>query len=167
MEEVNNFGTATINYTTITGNSTQGSGGSGISNSGILVIQNSTTSGNLRGTGQGGGIVNTGSGTIVINNSTISYNQGLFAGGIISEGTQITFQNSIISRNMSTYYSTEANCSGTINSLGYNLIGNNSNCTFVPTTGDLVGTSSSPINPRLTILQDYGGGTFNPCIDSW
>jgi hypothetical protein len=48
---------------------------------------------------------------------------------------------------------------GTVTSQGYNLIGNNTGCTFTPATGDQVGTGASPINPLLGALGDNGGPT--------
>ena len=37
-------------------------------------------------------------------------------------------------------------------------------CTFTATTGDLVGTSASPVSPRMTPLQDNGGVTLTHAL---
>lgn len=165
---ISNFGIAMLNQNTITGNSTWGGPGSGIYNSGTIVLTNSTITWNMQGTGNGGGIANQGSGTFLVNNSTIAYNQGLFTGGVISEGIQLTLQNSIVAKNSSSYYNAEADCSGSVNSSGFNLIGNISNCTFAITTGDQTNN-----DPLLGPLQDNGGFTFthallpgSPAIDT-
>ena len=123
--------------------------GSGIDDNGTVILNNSTVSGNTGGNGVG---ISAGGGTIILNNSTISENQTY---GILSYGN-VTLQNTIIARN-----SINGDCSidGTINSQGYNLIGDNTGCPFAAATGDIIGTKANPINPRLTPLQDNGGPT--------
>ncbi|NEQ37992.1 MAG: DUF4347 domain-containing protein [Okeania sp. SIO3I5] len=78
---------------------TNGSGG-GISNSGTISINNSTISGNLEDflSDGGGGIYNTG--TANITNSTISDNSAFYGGGIYNTGTA-NISDSIISGNFS------------------------------------------------------------------
>jgi hypothetical protein len=187
---IQNYGTLTINNTSITGNHagdpccTGGGGGGGIehggasdiltlnsslvanntvlggfegggiNNNGIVILNNSTVSGNLGAYGIG---ISTGGGTVVLNNSTISENQSY---GILSYGN-VTLQNTIIARN-GLINGTKIDCSngGNMSSQGYNLIGSNLGCPFAAATGDLVGTNSSPIDPRLSPLQDNGGPTF-------
>jgi hypothetical protein len=46
------------------------------------------------------------------------------------------------------------------------LIGNNSDCTFTSTTGDLVGTSTNPIELLLAPLQNNGGSTLTHALYS-
>ena len=41
----------------------------------------------------------------------------------------------------------------------HNLLGDNSGCTFSATTGDIVGTGASPVDPLLGSLADNGGST--------
>ena len=178
---INNQGTLTLNNSTVNGNSSTGfwgTGGGGIYNNGTLTINNSTISGNqasAAGGGSAGGGIYSYGGTVILNNSTVASNSSSGAsggvGGGILNGSSLTINNSIIARNTATTSSPD--CSGLISSGGYNLIGNNSNCTFSATSGDLVGTSASPINPRLTPLQDNGGPTFthalmfgSPAIDA-
>ena len=52
-----------------------------------------------------------------------------------------------------------AHVSGTLTSQGHNLIGDNSGATITPTTGDQIGTSASPIDPKLGPLANNGGPT--------
>jgi len=189
-----NSGTLTIKNSAVKGNHTSTSIGGGISNTGILVVNNSeisdntsiyggginnsggqvtlnnsTVSANIADFG-GGGIYNQSSGTIKIHNSTISNNTasgGIFGdgGGINNWSGIVTLQNSILASNSATHFSPD--CTGFF-SLGYNLIGNTSSCFFTSSTGDL-----NDVNPLIGPLQNNGGLTFthallsgSPAIDS-
>jgi hypothetical protein len=55
---------------------------------------------------------------------------------------------------------TAPDCFGSPTSLGNNLIGNNSGCSYSSGNGDRVGTFSSPKDPLLGALQDNGGPTL-------
>ena len=138
---ISNYGTLTINNTSLLGNSAIGSGG-GIYNGGTLSISNATITGNSAIYGGGGGIDNPG--TAMINNSTISQNSAIVGGGIAGPAK---LQNSIVASN-----SSGGNCSGTIVSSGYNLSSDNT-CNFNK-TGDLNNT-----DPLLGPLQNNGGPT--------
>jgi len=157
-------GALTLNNSTISGNTT-GEGGGGIKDDGFMtILNNSTVSGNTA-SGNGGGI-NYGSNTLILNNSSVGGNTaGGMGGGLGSDSTGgiVTLQNTILSGNTS---GIGPDCSGIIGSSGYNLIGNNSDCTFTSTTGDLVGTSIDPINPRWGSLQDNGGSTFTHALQT-
>ena len=104
-------------------------------------------------------------------NATISGNTAANNGGGIFNGNgTVETVNTIIAGNTA---ATGVDCSGTLNSLGSNLIGDETDCDFVSTTGDQVGTSASPIDPLLGPLQDNGGPTFtqelllgSPAIDA-
>lgn len=176
-----NFGTLLIAYSTIQGNHAGteigyggagfGASGGGIYNAGILTITNSTISANRAGggycithggdptcgwPGDGGGIANIG--ILVLDNATIANNQPGTArtfpddqiyfgsgGGIANRGTATIIKNSIIAGN-------EVNdCSGSLTSLGNNLIQKATGC----------GISGSDIlwPARLDPLQDNGGPT--------
>jgi uncharacterized repeat protein (TIGR01451 family)/CSLREA domain-containing protein len=103
-----NYGTLTINGSTIDGNTgaTSGAGG-GIVNFGTLTLNSGTVTGNTVGTnGSGGGIFNTLSATrVTINNSTISGNFAASGGGIVNYGsfTEVSVTGSTISRNSANY----------------------------------------------------------------
>ena len=157
---VANLGQLSITKSTISGNTT-GSSAGGISNccSGTIVASNSTISGNAATAG--GGIAQTGPGdtTIELNNVTIADNTGgSGAGGIEVSGGTITIKNSVVANNTATGGG-DPDCAGTLTSVGYNLIGDNTGCTFSSTTGDQVGTGGSPINTLFGPLGDNGGGT--------
>ena len=86
-------GDLTLQGVTLSG----GSSSAGVSNNGILTINNSTISGNTSNS-SGGGVSN--SGTLIIENSTISGNTSNFGGGVFNNGT-LTIANSTISGNTS------------------------------------------------------------------
>lgn len=112
-------------------------------------LTNSTVSSNTGQYWLTGGI-SIGNGTLAINSSTISNNTaGAGSGGINSVGgAYVTIQNSIVTGNTGS----GPDCSGTINSVGYNLIGNTSECNFIPAIGDLL-----DVNAFLLPLEGLPG----------
>jgi hypothetical protein len=97
---ISNYGTLTVNNSTISGN--LASRGGGISNEGTLTVNNSTLSNNrLRDNipfGTGGGIYN--EGTLTVSNSTLSGNNGRNeGGGILNFSGEATVSNSTLSGN--------------------------------------------------------------------
>jgi hypothetical protein len=155
-----NNGTLTLNNTTVSGNTTDGSlGGGGIYNGyhGTVTISNSTIASNHSILASGGGIRND-SGTVTISNSTIAGNTvggsidwGRDGGGIFNaSGGTLHVRNTIIAGNTAP---NAPDVSGSLGSLGHNLIGNDSGGSgFDPT--DL-----RNVNPLLGPLQDNGGPT--------
>ena len=144
--------------------------GGGIYNEGFLTINNSIISGNMAG--EGAGIYNNFypfANLVKLNNSTVSNNAargGFYGGGGIWSGGIMTLQNTILVGNSSDFAT--ADCIGSIDSLGYNLLGNTSGCIFTPSNGDLIG-----VDPMLDLLQNNGGSTFthallpgSPAIDA-
>jgi hypothetical protein len=164
-----NNGLMTITDSTISGNhanvsASSDSGGIRNDGSGILTLTNVTISGNTSNTG-GGGIANNG-GSATLNNVTIAANiadmdnNGTGDGGGIGDffGT-IYMENTLLAGNVDrSGVAPDLNCpNGPPTSQGYNLIGNDKSCVFVGTTGDQFGTNSSPIDPMLGFLANYGG----------
>lgn len=94
-----NRGVLMLNDSTVSGNTCSGIGyGGGIDNGGNMTVNNSTISGN-RG-GFGGGIGNSGLRTLTVNSSTISRNTASLAGGgIFGSAATLTVNNSTISGN--------------------------------------------------------------------
>ena len=133
----------TLTNTTISGNGALNYGGGLSIHSGSVTMNNVTITNNSAdtrnaGSGNGGGIEN-----------------GAFSGGGL-----INLKNTIIAGNFD--LTGEApDCTGPLGltSQGYNLLGNNSGCTFAASLGDQVGTGSSPINPLLGPLGNNGGST--------
>jgi len=93
-----NFGTLTLNNSTVSGNSISGNGG-GIYNGGTLTLINSTVSGNTSYF-SGGGIYNEATGTLTLNNSTVSGNLADTGGGISNDGGTLRLINNTISDNI-------------------------------------------------------------------
>jgi hypothetical protein len=134
-----------------------------------MTIINSTIS---RNTATFSGGIKQGGGTLTITHSTITANTALSQAGGLRNGGTVNLFNTILADNNSPDGPDGRNF-GTINSQGHNLIGNNSGFVFTPGAGDLVGTSTSPIDPQLGPLQDNGGSNFthafvgcSPAIDA-
>jgi uncharacterized repeat protein (TIGR01451 family) len=152
-----NSGNLLVEDSAITNNNGEIAGG--VYNGGILNMNNSTISGNQAHylpNGFGGGIYNNESGRVNIYNSTISDNSADYGGGVYNYlGGTVSMQNSLLAGNRSVIAGFD--CTGTINSAGYNLIGNASNCAFNSSTGDLTN-----INPKLDSLEGLPG--YHPLI---
>jgi len=132
-------------------NNTSSTGAGIFIGGGSVVLRNTTISGNIASK-FGGGITNRG-GSLTTNNVTITNNIADDGGGGIHNeaGGRVTLENSILAGNSSGWAN---DCGGTIGTLGYNLIGDDSNCTFTPATGDWVN-----IDSNLEPLADNGGPT--------
>ncbi len=151
-----------IRNSTIYLNAAVGNGG-GVSGFGGLTIENSTISGN-NAFENGGGLYKTGSGTWALHNVTITANRADAdsggnpgnGGGLYSSSGTMLMRNSILALNEDLGGATiNHDCSGTLNSLGYNLIYSGTGCNIVgTTTGNLLG-----LDPRLGPLQNNGGPT--------
>jgi hypothetical protein len=182
-----NFGTLTVIASTLSGNHVQSygeAGGGGIYNLGGLTILQSTLSGNSAlgeagstgptdswaGDAYGGGVYNGTSGSLwpgrlTVLDSTISANSTAFesagaavGGGIYGDAgypDTLRMRNTLLASNnaMASF-----DLNGPVTSLGHNLIGiGDGGSGYVDT--DLVGTSASPLDPKLGPLQDNGGPT--------
>jgi CSLREA domain-containing protein len=156
-----------IERSLIQGNHAMDSGGGMfLSGLGTVGLENTTVSGNTT-TNQGGGIYLGGS-TLQLNNVSITNNtadqdgDNIGNGGGIHRDTGIgTLRNTIVAGNHdgSSGGPMFPDCSGTVASGGHNLIGRSDGCMFAATTGDQVGSSSSPIDPELMPLTENGGPT--------
>ena len=162
--------TVSIQNSTISNNQAIDGAGGGICDTGdFLFLTNSTVSTNTA-TDVGGGIATAG-GLKGAYNVTIAFNSTQDAGGgvfrdlppIQPDGrfpTQIF--NTIIAKNTAVVEGND--CSGTFGSGGNNLIGDIGapdvcNTFTNGVSGDQVGTTAAPIDPRLGPLQFNGGGT--------
>ncbi|MCD6290443.1 MAG: CSLREA domain-containing protein [Anaerolineae bacterium] len=189
-----NDGTLTVNNSTISGNTTgnggtdgvsggDGGSGAGIANANEAALTNTTISGNTTGQGgdqggdggDGGGIYNySGTTSLTVNDCTITNNAvgnggsgGVDGdgGGLYNDGGSVDIQNTILAGNADV--GGEApDCSGTITSQDYNLIGNNTGCTFASAGHDQVGTGTAPIDPKLGALADNGGPTYTHALQA-
>jgi CSLREA domain-containing protein len=152
------------NYTTIVNsvisNNDDDSSGGGLYNSGTLIIVNSTISGNST-TLHGGGLYSSGTTNLynvtIANNTADSDADGIGqGGGIVGDST---VRNSIIAGNLTSPFNAR-DCSGTLTSEGYNLIGDTDFCTIIgDTTGNVLNA-----NPLLGPLQNNGGNTLTHAL---
>jgi uncharacterized repeat protein (TIGR01451 family) len=180
---ISSLGDLTISDCVIINNSTGSAGG--ISNiNGTMVINNCTISGNTGVAGRGG-IENVG-GLMSINNSVISGNDGggIYGAGIeirsstiadnegagITSLTTFSLENSIVSGNSG---NSKFDCSGDITSLGFNIIGDTTGCSFTSTTGDMLDvdpkigplTGSPGHHPLLSESPAVNAGNPAGCVD--
>jgi CSLREA domain-containing protein len=169
---IHNFG-GTTNATncTLSGNSA-GDGG-GIFNegqNGVMKITNCTLRGN---SASSGGAIFIFAGQVNVTNCTISGNSATSGGGVFlfNMGATMTVKSSLIALNTA---NSDPDVFSVITSSGFNLIGNNEGA--VPSfpagnpnaNNDIVGTSASPIDPKLDPagLQNNGGPTQTIALQS-
>ena len=179
----NQGGTLRLTNSTVSGNTATSGGGifngndSGYS-SGSATLTNSTISGNTA-LEDGGGIYNdiayvsdnslTLISTTINNNTADSDGDGTGNGGgvfsSLDSSVNVKVSNTIIAGNSdkSTSGDIHPDVSGGLIDSGNNLIGNNTGSTAF-TTSALVGTSASPIDPKLGLLQNNGGATFTQAL---
>jgi hypothetical protein len=174
------FGGLILNNTTVSNNSAVQSGG-GINSLRPLTIINSTISGN-RTDLHGGGIA-TQATTLTVINSTITNNRSDFNNDSVGAGGGITtFQNTTILRNTiiaGNFHGSgllRTDVDGALDSTSsFNLIGDGTGMSGITNSsnGNQVGTSVTPIDPRLGLLTNNGGPTLthallsgSPAIDA-
>ena len=68
-------------------------------------------------------------------------------------------RNTVIAANNKSADGVNPDVSGSFTSNGYNLIGSSTGSTGFDATGDIVGTSDNPIDPRLAALDFNDGST--------
>ena len=159
-------GNASVVNSTISGN--EADFGGGIAGSGN--VTDSTISGN-RANHSGGGVY----GPFALVRSTITDNRadadnnGTGSGGGLADVPSIS--NTILAGNFRSV-STSDDVSGTVTA-EFSLIGVDTGATITSTGGTLIGTSTTPIDPRLAPLADNGGPTMthallggSPAIDA-
>ena len=154
--------TLTVTNTTISNNTSRG-----LWNGGTLTVVNTTISGNTF-SGNGAGIYNFSccgnqNATASVTNSTITGNSSISKSGIWNNQT-ITVVNTIVAGNTG---SSSPDCNS-FTSLGHNMVGNITGCSFSPAFGDRVN-----VDPKLGPLADNGGPTrthalltTSPAIDA-
>ncbi len=163
----------TVTNSTFSNNTATRAGGGFHQTDGLSVFTNVTFSGNSAS--QGGATAAEGATTTMnLTNATITDNKTTSGngGGIRRFGGSVNLINTILAANIDSSNATP-DCYGVLNSLGHNLIGNDLNCTVIASSGDQIGTSGSPIDPKVGPLSDNGGKTFthallkgSPAIDA-
>jgi hypothetical protein len=162
---INNLGTLRLNNSTLSNNIASDDGG-GIGNFGGRVEVNNSTFSNNAAESDGGGIFNF-NGTVQLVSSTLTNNavdKGN-GGGIRNFQGTTSVNNTIIAGNFDSGEESP-DVDGRFTSNGFNLIGivNGSTGFSNGVNRDIVGTSTTPIDPRLTPLQNNGGSTFTHAL---
>lgn len=154
-----NAGKLDLSQSTISNNFASTTGGI-FNASGTITVTNSTLSGNSANAG-GGGIFN--SDIANLTSCTLSSNSASNEGGGVLNLGSMTVDSSIIALNTAP---TGPNLSGTVASLGHNVVGDVSGSTFIPTTGDQIGVTAAQL--KLGPLANNGGPTqtMELCMDS-
>ena len=154
-----NLGTITMRRSNVSANLATASGqnvGGGVFNSSnaLLVADNSTFSGNevrLGGAGNlGGAIFNNGGGTVAFTNCTLTLNNAASGGGVQTAGWLIA-GNTIFAGNSA---ASGPDVVGTLQSAGYNLLGDSS----LTTVGGVATGNVSNVSAMLSALGSWGGG---------
>lgn len=166
-------GSLTLTNSALLNNSVPGfNGGGGIYYTGnaLLTMTNVTVSGNIAGK-NGAGIRSFGGGVTLLRNVTITNNTITSTGtdgagiAVYNSSAAVTIVSSVIAGNIDqNSAANNPDCNGLLISGGHNLIGDQTGCTITATTGDLLGTSSTPINALLGTLQDNGGNTLTHAL---
>ena len=120
---IGNAGILVINDSAVIGNKNGGiynEGWYGIN--GKATLNNTTLGGNSSPRWYGGGLVNNGYGTVILNNSTVSHNSATDGGGIYNGpyGSTVTLKDSIVANNTGNFSGPD--CRGQIISSGFNLM---------------------------------------------
>ncbi len=149
-------GTTSIHESTLSNNAAGGDGG-GLAAENAVSITNSTLSGNgAEASGGAASVV----GTLDLEHVTVADNQADGGGGVfVDTGGSLSLTNTIVATNSGTTSGPDILNSGTVASSGGNLIGNDADLVFTPQGSDQVGTSATPLDPRLLPLADNGGPT--------
>jgi hypothetical protein len=159
IHNVGGGSSAMLNDCTVSSNGSMGGGsGGGLWNSdgANMELSNSTVTSNTS-SNNGGGINNTGNGTVTLTNSTIGRHNfaGGSGGGMWNDnGGTVNLKNSIVAGNGANSAGPDCHNAATLASLDYNLVGDDSGCSFTPQTNDQVN-----VDPLLGELQDNGGPT--------
>lgn len=141
-----------------------GAGGAIWVGGGDVTLNNSTLSGNQIGATSAGGNATGGglqvtAGTARLRNVTVTANAANGAGGgVARSGGTLELANSIVGGNASSATASE-DCTGTLSSLGYNVVRVNNGCAGSLIATDQSGTAASPLEPGLDPLADNGGPT--------
>jgi hypothetical protein len=161
-----NFAKLDITHSTISGNKVFGMSastlGGGIITLGVLTMRDSTVVGNDASGNFGGGLYSTpfaGPTTLVnvtiVDNRVGTGNGFGFGGGLANASSaSVTIVNTLIARNGTGPSGSGPDCTGTITSLGHNLVERPAGCGLAAAAGDILGRPAG-----LQAFGDHGGPT--------
>ena len=166
----------TITNSTISGNTAVTGPGGLQANGGNIRLTNSTISGNsttmtsANGYAAGADI----SGQALLTNCTIAFNTNAgitdSTGGLRNGGGIMHLRNTIVAQNTSPNVNKDILNTDVLVSVGNNLVGNNTGAAASFPVGtpnasnDYVGNALSPVNPKLSLLGNYGGATLTHAL---
>lgn len=156
---LSNGGTMTLRTSTVSGNTAFDLGGGvlngGFVDTGYLVVESSTISGNSSDFYLGGGLYNGSGSTVELRNTTITNNFGDEGGGLYNSGTT-TYVNSILAGNQAAFGPDDC-AGGVVTSNGRNVVGSGTGCETVASDRSVAGgtVASAVVRP----LAGYGGLT--------
>uniref|UniRef100_UPI0026196A5F T9SS type A sorting domain-containing protein n=1 Tax=Flavobacterium sp. TaxID=239 RepID=UPI0026196A5F len=160
-----NGGNTIVNSSSITNNVSTGAAGNGGGvhvKTGSATINTTTISGNTSASNGGGIFSNAG---LTLNAVTIANNSAVVGGGIANTSSSLpALKNTIVASNTASTDSDVSSTTGAFVSNGFNLIGRASAAAFVASTGDIVGTNATPVNPLLASLANNGGTTLTHAL---
>ncbi len=159
---LDNAGSASFSHGTLSGNYAESGGG--LYNTGLMTVTNATVSAN--GAASFGGGIYQASGTLNVNNATLTANIADVdedgsgdGGGIYREASTINLANTIVAGNIDPG-GQAPDCRGIVMSQGYNLVQSLSGCTLAgDPTGNIIGEEA-----LLGALQDNGGATLTHAL---
>lgn len=152
---ITNSGHFTLNSSTVYSNTKPSGHGGGIYSTGTFTTTNSTISGNTVPS-FGGGIY--GERNLYVSSTTVSQNYAYQGGGLFSASATVYLRNSIVAGNYGSS-NNSPDTYGTIQSQGYNLIGNTDRTTILGTT---IGNQTG--NANLAPLNDNGGPSLTHAL---
>lgn len=150
-----NAGQLALSHSTFNQNDAEdgGLGGAIFHQSGVMTMVNSTVSGNTAGGGGGLYVAEEGQGALT--HVTIARNFGGSAGGLLSQNPAFRISNSLLAENLF-FPGLLDDCTGSVTSLGYNLL-ERSSCTLLgAASGDIVGQANGDVDAKLGNLQSSG-----------
>ncbi len=135
--------------------------GGGAKTGTVTIVDSTVYSNTASGSGIAGGGAIYNAGSLAVIASTIYSNTAGSGGGVYMFSGTAALTDTILAGNTARGGS-GPDCSGTLTSGGYNLLGDNSGCAGPVNgqNGDQVGTPSAPIDPTLGPLRDNGGPTL-------
>lgn len=150
-----------IKYSTISNNTANIYGAGFYLNSGTLYSFNNTIAGNGNvANNYGGCIYAQSSSNITLINTTISGNRALNGGGLYVIGSVLTVDNTLIAKNTDQSGHPDVNITTSTLTSNNNLIGIDNSGTFVNgVNGNKVGSTATPLDPKIGPLQNNGGLT--------
>jgi CSLREA domain-containing protein len=153
-----NNGTLVVSDSLIADNETT-AGGAALRNPGDATFTNVTFSANRAGASGGAILSSLGSSVLRMNNVTLTANvadadgDGGGEAGAFTAGNVFEIRNTIVAGN-SDLGGESPECTGTVTSLGHNVVGNAAGCSGFAGPGDVTGA-----DPTLAALADNGGPT--------